>query len=142
MKKIKLMVMVVLSGLTVSCSDDGPSTSGELIGKWYFKETRVEGETIPYDGHEDCGKDYIQFNSNESGSGRSVDVFNCEEFDETFSFIRSGNNITLFYGGGGGDPDLTSRITELSSTTLKIKRNYDYDGDGDKEDVIKVLTRT
>ena len=121
MKKIKLMVMVVLSGLTVSCSDDGPSTSGELIGKWYFKETRVEGETIPYDGHEDCGKDYIQFNSNESGSGRSVDVFNCEEFDETFSFIRSGNNITLFYGGGGGDPDLTSRITELSSNSPSSK---------------------
>ena len=142
MKKIKLILMAVLSGLVFSCSsDDGATTSGELIGKWYFKETRVEGEVIPYDGHEDWGKDYIQFNSNENGSGRSVDVFNCEEFDEAFSFIRSGNNITLWYGGLEGDPQ-TSRITELSSTTLKVKNNYDYDGDGDEEDVIRVLTRT
>ncbi|MEO5776339.1 MAG: lipocalin family protein [Flavobacterium sp.] len=137
MKKIKLIALAILSGLAFSCSsDDGPSTSGEFTGKWYFKETRVGGETIPYDDHEVCGKDYIQFNAD--GTGKSVDVYNCAEFDEIFTYTRNGNNITLTFGG---EPS-TVQITELSSTTLKVKSTYDYDGDGDEEQVIEVLTRT
>lgn len=136
MKILKLSAVIALSALAFSCSsDDGASTSGELTGKWYFKETRVEGETIPYDDHEECGKDYIQFNTN--GTGANVDVFNCTEDVAPYTYTRSGNNITIT---SDGQSDIV-QITELSSTILKVKSTYDFDDDGDDETVIEVFTR-
>ena len=136
MKNLKLCAFIAVSVLVASCSsDDSPSTSGELNGKWYNKETRVMGQTIPYDDHEACGKDYIQFNSN--GTGKSVDVYNCEEFSEDFTFTRTGNSVTVFFGGESS----TAQIVELSATTFKVKTTYDYDDDGDEEPVIEVYTR-
>jgi hypothetical protein len=138
MKKIKLIAMTVLSGLVFSCSssDDGATTSGELTGKWYYKEYKVAGETIPYDDHEACGKDYIQFNAD--GTGLNVDVWDCTEDVALFTYTRSGNNITATSDGQSD----TAKITELSSTTLKVKVTYDFDGDGDDESVIEVYTRS
>lgn len=138
MKKIKLGTLAILSGFVFSCSsnDDGATTSGELTGKWYYKEYKVFGETIPYGGHEACGKDYIQLNAD--GTGANVDVFSCVEDPAPFTYTRSGNNVTITSDGVTD----TGQITELSSTTLKVKRNYDFDGDGDDESVIEVYTRT
>ncbi|MCF6129698.1 lipocalin family protein [Flavobacterium sp. AS60] len=137
MKKIKLAILAILSGFMFSCSsDDGPTTSGELTGKWYYKEYLVAGETIPYDDHEVCGKDYIQFNAD--GTGLNVDVWSCTEDVAFFTYTRSGNNITVTSDGQSD----TARITELSSTTLKVKVTYDFDGDGDDESVIEVFTKS
>ncbi|QBZ97203.1 lipocalin-like domain-containing protein [Flavobacterium sangjuense] len=138
MKKIKLIAMTVLSGLVFSCSssDDGATTSGELTGKWYYKEYKVAGETIPYGGHEACGKDYIQLNAD--GTGANVDVFSCVEDPALFTYTRSGNSVTITSDGQSD----TAQITELSSTTLKVKRSYDFDGDGNDEFVIEVYTRS
>jgi hypothetical protein len=136
MKKFNLLALAILSSFAISCSsDDGPSTSGDLIGKWYFKEYKVEGQTIPYDDHEDCGKDYIQFNAN--GTGANVDVWDCVEDIALFTYTRSGNNLTVT---SDGESD-TVGITELSATTLKIKTISDFDDDGDDETVIIVLTK-
>lgn len=137
MKVLKLSAILATSLFVFSCSsDDEPTTSGELTGKWYFKEVRVQGQTIPYDDHEECGKDYIQFNAN--GTGANVDVYNCVEDSAPYTYTRSGNNITITSDGQSD----TVQITELSSTTLKVKSTYDYDDDGDEEQVIEVLTRT
>jgi hypothetical protein len=136
MKKFNLLALAILSSFAISCSsDDGPSTSGDLIGKWYFKEYKVQGQTIPYDDHEECGKDYIQFNND--GTGANVDVWNCEEDIASFTYTRSGNTLTITSDGVSD----TVQITELSSANLKIKTTSDFDDDGDDETVIIVLTK-
>lgn len=136
MKKFNLLALAILSSFAISCSsDDGPSTSGDLIGKWYFKEYKVQGQTIPYDDHEECGKDYIQFNND--GTGANVDVWNCEEDVASFTYTRSGNTLTITSDGVSD----TVQITELSSANLKIKTTSDFDDDGDDETVIIVLTK-
>lgn len=137
MKALKLAAVLAISTLAFSCSsDDGPSTSGELLGKWYYKEYKVAGVTIPYDDHEACGKDYIQFNND--GTGSNVDVWDCEEDAASFTFSRSGNTITVTSDGVSD----SAQITELSSTTFKIKISYDFDGDGTDESVTEVYTRS
>lgn len=136
MKKFNLLALAILSSFVFSCSsDDSATTSGELTGKWYFKEYKVQGQTIPYDDHEECGKDYIQFNNN--GTGANVDVWDCVEDIASFTYTRSGNNLSIT---SDGETD-TVGITELSSTTLKIKTTSDFDDDGDDETVIIVLTK-
>lgn len=136
MKSLKFSALIAFSALAFSCSsDDGPSTSGELTGKWYNKEYKVAGVTIPYDDHEDCGKDYVQFNND--GTGASVDVWDCEEDAALFTYTRSGINITVSSDG----ESVTATIVELSSTTLKVKNSYDFDGDGSDESVTEVYTR-
>lgn len=137
MKKVKLVALMALSGLVFSCSsDDGATTSGELTGRWYYKEYRVSGETIPYDDHEACGKDYVQFNAD--GTGASVDIWDCVPDVASFTYTRSGNNITVTSDGLSD----TARIIELSETTLKVKVSYDFDDDGDDESVIEVYTKS
>lgn len=136
MKKISLLSLAILSSFAISCSsDDGPSTSGDLIGKWYFKEYRVFGQTIPYDDHEACGKDYIQFNAD--GTGANVDVWDCAEDVASFDYTRSGNNLTITSDGASD----TVQITELTSARLKIKTTSDFNDDGNDETVIIVLTK-
>ncbi|MDR6969064.1 hypothetical protein J2X31_003090 [Flavobacterium arsenatis] len=138
MKKIKLFTALLITTLLFSCSSDdngGSTTSGDLLGKWYNKEYIISGQTFPYDDHEECGKDYIQFNSD--GTGASVDVWDCEEDVAPFTYTRSGNTITVT---SDGESD-TVQITELSSTTLKVKISYDFNEDGTDEEVIEVYTR-
>ena len=136
MKKISVLSLSILSAFTISCSsDDSPTTSGDILGKWYFKEYKVQGQTIPYDDHEECGKDYIQFNAD--GSGANVDVWNCELDAAPFTYTKSGNNLSIT---SDGVTDIVP-ITELSSTTLKVKTISDFDDDGGDETVIIVLTR-
>ena len=136
MKVLKLSAVIATSVLVFSCSsDDGPTTSGDLIGKWYNKEYKVAGATIPYDDHEECGKDYVQFNSN--GTGKWVDVWDCVEEADNFTYTKSGNSITVTIGSESS----TAQIVELSSSTLKVKTTYDFDDDGDDESVIEVYSR-
>jgi len=136
MRKIKLAMLTSLAVLSFSCSsDDGATTSGDLTTKWYNKETKVFGETIPYDDHEACGKDYLEFK--DDGTGAFVDIYECNAYSDPFTYTRSGNNITVT----GSGFSQTAKIMELSSTTLKVKLRYDYDDDGDDEDVVEVYTK-
>jgi hypothetical protein len=136
MKKFNVLFLAILSAYATSCSsDDSPTTSGDILGKWYFKEYKVQGQTIPYDDHEECGKDYIQFNAD--GTGANVDVWNCELDIAPFTYTKSGNSLTVT---SDGVTDIVS-ITELSSSNLKIKTISDFDDDGDDETVIIVLTK-
>ncbi|WP_333875399.1 lipocalin family protein [Flavobacterium sp.] len=137
MKKVSVLSLAILSGFVISCSsDDGATTSGDLLGKWYNKEYKVGGQTFPYDDHEACGKDYVQFNAD--GTGANVDVWDCVEDVASFTYIKSGNSITVTSDGVSD----TGQIIELSDTTLKVKVSYDFDDDGDDETVVEVYTRS
>ncbi|HRG19171.1 MAG TPA: lipocalin family protein [Flavobacterium lutivivi] len=137
MKKFNVLFLAILSAFVTSCSsDDSATTSGNILGKWYYKEYRVSGQTIPYADHESCGKDYIQFNAD--GTGANVDVWNCELDIAPFTYTKSGNSITVTSDGFSD----TAQIIELSETTLKVKISYDFDDDGDDESVVEVYTRS
>ncbi|MBC7524342.1 MAG: hypothetical protein H7239_07885 [Flavobacterium sp.] len=77
---MKKIILILLGIALSSCSK---SKNDEVIpvytinGKWYYKETVVNGINFPYTDHEICGKDYIEFY--DTNSIKSIDVFNCVE---------------------------------------------------------------
>jgi len=61
MKKI-ILILIIVCVSSCSKDDDNDSQSSQSIyGKWYYKETLIDNTTYPYDDHEPCGKDYIEF---------------------------------------------------------------------------------
>lgn len=141
MKKTKLFGVLLFAGVLFSCSSDdngngnGGNNSEAILGKWYNKEYIVLGQTLPYDDHEDCGKDFVEFSPNKTG--RFVDIWICEEFEDSFTYSISGNKLTVTADG----ETESARITELSNNTLKLKVTYDFDGNGTDEEVIEVYSR-
>lgn len=135
MKKIYTLGLGLL--LLASCSsDDGGSSIdvSQLTKKWYFNTTKVAGQTIPYDDHEDCGKDYIEFV--EGGEMRQVDVWDCEEYVDTAEWTLEGKTITISFFGQSA----SATITKLTETVLEVKTKYDFDEDGDEETVVETYT--
>lgn len=137
MKKSIFVLGAVIA--LAACSDDDESFNyGQLTKKWYNVSEKVGGETFPYEDHESCGKDYVEFLSN--GTGRFVDVVACEPGvitdDYEFDWSRSGKKITV----AAGIENQTVTINKLTSNTLEIKAVYDYDDDGEDDTVISVYT--
>lgn len=138
MKKAFLILGVV--GLLASCSKDDDNKSidvSKLTRKWYSVSERVNGETYPYDDHEVCGKDYVEFMAN--GTGRFVDVFACEptatdEFE--FDWSRSGNKLVVTSLGVTQE----ATVVTLNDNTFELKLRYDYDGDGEDDTVYERYT--
>lgn len=108
MKKLICLAFVALA----ACSgiDDAPTpvqtppqTNGNIYGKWYYKDSVVAGNIFPYDDHEPCGKDYIEFY--DVNMVKSVDVWDCvEEIDFVGTFTKNGNQLTI--GDGSENPQL------------------------------------
>lgn len=80
-------------------------------------------------------KDYVEMLT--ATTGRFVDVWNCVEESDAFTYTRSGNSITIT----DGDFVETATITVLTSDTLELQVTYDFDGDGTEETVTEVYTR-
>ena len=81
MKKLLKLSFALLSMafIATSCGndDDGPAVNLEhLDHRWYPVSTKLGGVTVPYDGHESCGKDYTEFLTN--GTVREVDYYDCQ----------------------------------------------------------------
>ena len=130
MRKI-LFGALVASTFFMSCSsDDDSSSSNPLTGKWYATTITIGQATFPYDDHEECGKDYIEF----SGTNKVVfvDVWDCEEYKDEGTYKTSGNQLTISMYG-----DSVTAEYNISGNILSISSTYDYDGDGKKELVIE-----
>ncbi len=125
-----------------SCSsDDGESLDySKLTQKWYNVSERVNGTTFPYDDHETCGKDYVEFM--DSNMGKFVDVYGCdggvEAAEESFAWMREGKTLTISSFGFSDEV----QIRKLNSNTLEISTVYDYDEDGDDDTIIMKYTST
>lgn len=138
MKKIYFLLAVL--GF-LSCSDDDsppvvPVPADSIYGKWYYKETNINGTVIPYNDHEPCGKDYIEFY--DVNKVKSIDVWDCEEeIDWMATFIKTGNIITI----NDGEISRDVEIIELSQNILRYKYEYDGDEDGDEETYIETFDR-
>lgn len=141
MKKLAYLSALCLFLFSTSCNSDDDDnqqmdqiivTSDLIVGKWYFVDIVVNGLSIPYDDHEDCGKDYLDFKDN--GTLWQIDVWDCEEDAEqiaTYS-ISDGN---LFIEGELID------VLALSSNILSIKAEEDYDDDGNLDEIISNFDR-
>jgi hypothetical protein len=147
MKK-KVFALVLLAAATFSCSSDdngggsGSVSESKLMKRWYNESYKVFGQTIPYDDHEECGKDYIEFM--DGGMARYVDVWMCngnspEIFSETFGWSLSGKTLTIIYD----EDDVEKiKIKTLTDTKLEIEVSYDFDDDGVDDKIVEVYTST
>lgn len=142
MKNRFLALAAVALTLGACSSDDESSVDySKLTRKWYFVAEKVEGETIPYEDHEPCGKDYVEFMS--GGMFQYVDVFDCtgnEPLTDNYegTWTREGNTLTVMLFGEPGE----IQIKKLNSSSMEISEVYDYDGDGDEETVVSTFTST
>ena len=100
------------------------------------KEIVVNNVTIPYDDHEPCGKDYIEFY--DQNKIKSIDVWSCQEdIDWIGTFTKSNNNLTI----SNGSESKTVEIIELNTNSLIYKYDFDADNDGTNEHYIEKFTR-
>lgn len=136
MKRI-IFILIVVCISSCSKDDDYYSQSAQSIyGKWYYKETVINNTTYPYDDHEPCGKDYIEFYDTNKIKG--VDIWNCEEdIDWIGTFTKSNNSLTI----SNGFENRVVEIIELNSTSLSYKFFFDENGDGINELYIEKFTR-
>jgi hypothetical protein len=136
MKKLTLLLIVLI---TISCSKDDEQqiqTEQSIYGKWYRKEIVVNNVTFPYDDHEPCGKDYIEFY--DQNKIRSIDVCSCvEDINWIGTFTKSNNNLTI----SNGSESRTVQIIELNQNSLMYKYDFDDDNDGINEHYIEKFTR-
>ncbi len=138
---MKKICFLLLSISFIGCNNDDdnssvPETQASILGKWYFKDTIIDEETYPYDDHEDCGKDYIEFY--DVDKFRAIDVWDCEEdIDTEATFFVTNNILTIV---DNGEP-MTAEIVELSATKLSYTYTADIDGDGVDETFIENFDR-
>ena len=135
MKKLLFQTVLCLLFVTTSCSteDDDPGskngvtvTKELLVGKWYFVDQVVNGTRIPYDDHEECGKDYIEFK--EDGTLWQMDIWNCDEDLEQTGVYSISDELTI-----NGE---SIHVVALNSSTFSIKGEEDVDEDGELDEVI------
>ena len=133
-KIIRLYILLCIAAFITSCGSDDDNQSGQvivtsdlLLGKWYFFDTYVNGSSIPYDDHEACGKDYIEFKTD--GTLWQIDVWNCEEDIEQVGTYTISNGTLRING-------LHMNVVKLNSNEFSFLINEDYNEDGSPIDVI------
>lgn len=140
MKKLNLFLIsiILISGISCSSDDDnGGGHSGNIVGKWAYVNTVVNnGTPIPYDDHEDCGKDYIEFKSDNTFI--QIDVWDCEEDIDAYGNYTFENNILTLSDMG---ESYSLEIIQLTQTSLSLKGQDDYNEDGTADDIIINLER-
>lgn len=142
----RIIVTLFLALAFVSCNDDDKQVNA-LVGKWYPQGVIINGESRPYEGDSNCGKDYLQLN--EFNSFEIVDYVQSDvevkttpvppcpsqKFYGSYTVI---NNELKFHGSNffqGGE------IVEKSADQLKLKRMIDVNGDGTDDEVIEVFMK-
>ena len=137
--KMKKIIYFVLMCSAINCTkDDKESSMAEIsiLGKWYHKEVIVNNTVFPYDDHEICGKDFIEFY--DIDKIRSVDIWSCAEDVNWIGTFTKINNILKIQNGS------EQRIVEietLNESTLSYKCKYDSNNDGILENHVETFNR-
>jgi len=138
----------IIIGLTIflsSCShDDNRSVYGaptpSLIGKWHQLSSTIDGVNIPYEDHEACGRDYIEFYG--VNQIHSVDIFGCEpEIDWEGNYFLFGTQLSISNGTDSGTNTLVCKLEELTFTKLSFSYDVDENEDGVNEHHIDFFER-
>ncbi|MES2487782.1 MAG: lipocalin family protein [Bacteroidota bacterium] len=121
MKKLMSLGFVLVCLASCSSDDDGPAVSLDNLQKrWYNVSTIVGGQTIPYDGNESCGKDYMEFQA--AGVLKEVDVYDCQEDPDTTmgTYTASETTLTTVLEG----ETITYTIKELNASSLRVATTF------------------
>lgn len=130
MKKMKNLSKVALflffaSASLTSCTkdDDGPSTSGNIVGQWeFYKEgERVDGKEYLdlYQHSAGCNNDYVVFSNTNSFESTNYNA-DCSVDSSTGTYTKIGNTLTTTFAG----ESFSVEIKQLDKTTLKIYDTY------------------
>ena len=101
MKKLLGLGLALLC--LTACSDDDSAKpavdTAKLTQKWYYVSTKIGGQTIPYDGNEACGKDYMEFLT--ANVVKDVDVYDCQQDPDvtTGSYTVADKTLTTVLDG-------------------------------------------
>lgn len=108
-----------------------PNYFPAILGKWYPVETLRKGVVFPYGGHEDCGRDFIEFQR--SNKINSINILNCEEkTDYSGTFGITGYKLTISYNRA---EEYYMQISKLDSVSMELIFTDDLDGDGIDEEI-------
>lgn len=134
MKKIIIFIGTLAF---ISCSKDDPKEpEGNLYGKWNYSKIEVNGTLFPYDDHETCGKDYIEFF--DTDKIKSVDIFGCQpEIEWIGSFSKTNSNLVITREG----ETVNCTILTLTSNTLVYDFDVDVDGNGSIDHCIQTFDK-
>jgi hypothetical protein len=132
MKNAKLLLLSALTIVSLSLTscgdDDSDSTSGSIEGKWAYNQigAKLNGKEqlidYPYN-QTGCDKDYIEVDAT-TIKYASHDT-DCSVDIDSETYTKSGNTITT----GTGEDAVTSKITKLTGSELKIESTYTEGGE-------------
>lgn len=131
MKKIFFLFVSValLIASLISCSsdDNGGSSSGSLVGKWYPEKvvTIFMGESDEEEHEHLCAskKDYVELKSN--GTFLSVDHDeDCVAYEDEGTWVKEGNQLTVVSDGEA----FTAEIVSITSSKFVIKETVTWAG--------------
>ncbi|NMH29348.1 lipocalin family protein [Flavobacterium silvaticum] len=130
-KSIGLMAFAGLSLVSCSSDDDGFSFSEDQItGQWAYSKQRyaingVWSEEMDYEGNESATcPDFWQLNADHTTLERDYWSSECDYYDDTATWSKSGNTITI----ADGDLSGSYNVISLSSTSLVIEETYSEEG--------------
>jgi hypothetical protein len=136
---MKYFFLSAIAIALVSCSKDDPAPTplpaATIDGKWYPRDTVIDGVVYQYDDHEACGKDYIEFYG--GNRVRSVDILDCEpniEFEGLYSLYT---NLLAINDG----VDAFGGTVTLTYTTLVFSYAMDENEDGVNEQHVETYDR-
>lgn len=118
MKKLIGLGIALLCLTSCSNDDDSPDINLDQIAKrWYNVSYVVAGKTVPYDGHENCGKDYLEMTA--EGVAKEVDIFDCQQEPSTANgtYTTADKTLTITLNG---IPKVYT-IKKLNSKSLEIE---------------------
>lgn len=144
MKKIIALGIIALS--FVACNDDDGEID-PIVGKWFAESIIINGNTIAYEGHASCAKDYLQLNNfntfvigdyyDEDSQAKTTPVPPCPVNIYYGSYSITDNNLKIhgssFFQGG--------TIIEKTSNKLQLRRFVDVDGDGTSDEIIEIFVK-
>src|SRR5688500_4151933 len=119
MKKLFMLAVVLCSLAACSSDDDNAAPAVDLDNltqRWYYKSYKLGNETVNYEGHMPCGKDYIEFQ--EGNVARDVDYFDCQQDPEVSTGTYSATEENLVINIDGTE---SYTLKKLSASTLQIE---------------------
>lgn len=135
--KASIILLPILCTAFISCSGPAdelqfsdPEYFEVILGKWYPSETISKGVIYPYAGHEECGKDFLEFNR--EGIVESIKILNCRELtDNSGSFNVTGYLLSIQYNE---NEQIQFEIAKMDGTSMELIFVDQMDGDGVAEE--------
>lgn len=135
---IFLLVSFLASVLLTSCEpvddlQDPVDFTTQIMGKWYPVETISKGTIIPYTGHEDCGRDFLDFS--QDYKVQYVDILNCRQRILKYgNFNVTGYLLTINYNE---KEKVIMKIANLDAASMDLIFTDDLNGDGVVEETLR-----